>query len=142
MTSIKMKNNLYKEKIGGVKIRKVDSDDVLNSVFFSDKFPLTLNLNAQVELFNIKPDHDYLLMIYSMSQNENSSELLTIINTKREDMLFDSNNDYGKTVGYFSLNLAIDKPQDKLLFTVLIDSANSDESLDEYYNYLTFAKKE
>ncbi|HEO5150626.1 TPA: hypothetical protein VA280_001657 [Streptococcus agalactiae] len=142
MTSIQMKDNLYREKIGGVKIRTTNSNEFINSVIFSEKFPLTINLNAQVEFFNIKPDHDYLLLIYSMSEFEHKSEVMTFINTKREDMLFGASNEYGKTVGYFDLNLVIDKPQDKLIYCLLMDSANLVKSLDDYYTYLTFANKE
>lgn len=142
MTSIKMKDDLYKEKIGSVKIRRKDTDEILNSVIYSNIYPFTIRVNAQIDFFNVKSDHSYLIIIYSMSERENKSEVMSIIYTDKSDMVLDKNSQFGKTTGYFDFNLTAYQPQDTLIYCVLIDTEQSEKPIDDNYTYLTFTQED
>ncbi|WP_069987615.1 hypothetical protein [Streptococcus agalactiae] len=73
MTAHKMKDNLFIEKIGGFKIRRTGNDRVISPVISIEKFPITFSYNAQIELFNVKVDHEYIIMINYLEKDHSSN---------------------------------------------------------------------
>lgn len=142
MVYIPLKENVFKEKIGNVIIKKRNSEKQLNTLIVSENYPITLALTAQVEFFNIIPQKMYQLTISSIEPGKNDSEFATVITPKYSEMLLDAKEEYGKTVGMFDFSVTKEKPGDKLIQINLINLSDNNTLVDQFYVYYTFGSKE
>ncbi|WP_203261828.1 hypothetical protein [Streptococcus uberis] len=140
MTQIKMKENLFRDKISNIIIRRKGIEYANNPVIFVEKFPYELELIIQIDFLNIKPNKNYLLMINQINEEQTNNKNLHVSNirTYPEDMLLNNDKILGKTVGFFDIKLNIDNPKDVLIHTILIDGDGNSDVLDQSYNYISF----
>lgn len=143
MVAHKLKDNLFFEKIGNVIYRQKETDEILSSIICSNKFPCEINLKIQVDLFNIKIDTEYMLVIVSMDEKLDSDYLVVSkFVSKKEKMLLNiDNNEFGNMVIYFEAILNSEVPKHKVLNCMLVEVSNDGNVLDDNYTYLTFASE-
>ncbi len=143
MVSHKLKDNLFFEKIGNITYRRKDNNDVLNSVVYSSKFPYSIDLTVQVDLFNVKPETEYMLIIISLDkQLDQEYQVVSRFVTKTENMLLNENDkNIGNIVLYYDTTLSAKIPKDKVLHCMLMEVSNQSKVLDDHYTYLTFVKE-
>lgn len=137
MTSIQLKENLFSEKIGAVRIAHKGSDSLLHTLYNIDFLPTTISLYAEIDFFNIKSNTDYILLVSLYHENLESNPVhATKVNMPQEQLLFSKNN-VGKAQGNIAFDIVVQNPEDVLLlFTFL--SPNGIE-LDSYYQYLSIS---
>lgn len=80
MTQIKMKENLFRDKISNIIIRRKGIEYANNPVIFVEKFPYELELIIQIDFLNIKPNKNYLLMINQINEEQTNNKNLHVSN--------------------------------------------------------------
>ncbi|MTB64118.1 hypothetical protein GGG87_03760 [Streptococcus sp. zg-86] len=137
MTSIPLKENLFREKMTAVRIVHAETGQLLGSANSMDFYPNTLSLFAIVDFFKIKPRTNYVLTV-TVILPENGANLLyaTRVNLEEEKINYRDEQGYGLANGSFDFQLSLNTKTDCLLLFSLIDEEGNE--LDTAYNYFKF----
>ncbi|HEO6600166.1 hypothetical protein [Streptococcus agalactiae] len=132
----------FKEKIGAFRIYNAENNKPLCVANSTDGFPIQIDIYAEIDFFNIKPDSNYFFQIAVKFNNDNHSEPTTIhqgdINVPKDLIGFETITGYGKVTANFKTHLLVKNSSDCYFHSILFKNREEELKLDERFDYFYF----
>ncbi|MFM0761344.1 hypothetical protein P7J38_03395 [Streptococcus suis] len=136
MVSIPIEFDSFKEKISSVRIADINGHDIATTNYFN-RFPTAINLYCDLELFNINPQKEYSLIIFSKYSKDQSVETLLAINVNIDlTSIVQLNNGIGKSSISFDFKWLLSQQGDYKLQFALLEGANVCHQFSRYFSFL------
>lgn len=136
MVGIPMKSNLFKEKMTSLKIVNTGNGQLLSTINNFDFYPGSVSLVAFLDLFNLRPDTNYILSVSAHFPDGTHYPVhATRVNIAKQDFVL-LDDGFGKATGNFDFNFTIQAPSDFLFLFLLLDE--NGKEVDTAYSYHHF----
>ncbi|MCB2846577.1 hypothetical protein K3N62_03600 [Streptococcus dysgalactiae subsp. dysgalactiae] len=129
----------FREKIAQLRLFDQNSMQEMPVEGTIDLVPSTVTLVAEISLFNVIPNKDYLVFVKVKTETSESDILVhaTKVNLPKGNFFSIDSDGFGNATGNFSFNFTITKDKNYQISFQLLD-ASQDKIYDEHKQYFRF----